>query len=105
MSWQQTNKLDHGERSSTLKKISDAKFPHKLSHVNLREVSPKPDIIDMRLETFSNDLFLKLYRYSYCRWKEKHLKRSLGTNKKGQRFFTSIRSRSNKLDELGELVL
>ena len=60
---------------STLKKISDAKFPHNLSHVNLREVSPKPDILDVRLEALPNDLFLRLYKYSYGRWKEKHLKR------------------------------
>ena len=60
---------------STLKKISDAKYPHKLSHVNLREVSPKPDLMDMRLEALCNYLFLRLYRYSYGRWREKHLKR------------------------------
>ena len=60
---------------STLKKISDAKFPHQLSHVNLRDVSPKPDLMDVRLEALCNDLFLKLYKYSYGRWREKHLKR------------------------------
>ncbi len=60
---------------STLKKISDAKFPHKLSHVNLREESLKVDLMDVRLEALSNDLFLKLYKYSYGRWKEKHSKR------------------------------
>ena len=60
---------------STLKKISDTKFPHKLSHVNLLEVSPKPDLMDVRLEALCNDLFLRLYKYSYGRWKEKHLKR------------------------------
>ena len=60
---------------SSLKKISDTKFPHKLSHVNLREVSPKPDLMDVRLEALCNDLFLRLYKYSYGRWKEKHLKR------------------------------
>ena len=60
---------------SILKKISDTKFPHNLSHVNLRKVSPKPDLMDMRLEALCNDLFLRLYKYSYGRWKEKHLKR------------------------------
>ncbi len=60
---------------STLKKISDTKFPHKLSNVDLREVSPKPDLTDVRLEALCNDLFLMLYKYSYGRWKEKHLKR------------------------------
>ncbi len=58
-----------------LKKTSDTKFPHKLSHVNLREVSPKPDLTDVRLEALCNDLFLKIYKYSYGRWKKKHLKR------------------------------
>ena len=60
---------------STLKKISDTKFPHILSHVNLREVSPKPNLTDVRLEALCNDLFLRLYKYSDGRWKEKHLKR------------------------------
>lgn len=60
---------------STLKKISDAKFPHKHLDVNLREESPKPDLMDVRIEALTKDLFLKLYKYSYGRWKEKHLKR------------------------------
>ena len=60
---------------STLKKISDTKFPHKLSDVNLREVSPKPDLTDVRLEALCTDLFLKIYKYSYGIWKKKHLKR------------------------------
>ena len=60
---------------STLKTIFDTKFPQKLSHVNLREVSPKPDLMDVRLDALCNDLLLRLYKYSYGRWKEKHLKR------------------------------
>ena len=59
---------------STLKKISDAKFSHGLSHINLREESPKLDLMDVRLEALFNDLFLKLYKYSYGRWKEKNFK-------------------------------
>ena len=52
---------------SILKKISDTKFPPKLSNVDLREVSPKPDLTDVRLEALCNDLFLMLYKYSYGR--------------------------------------
>ena len=43
---------------STLKILSDANFPNKLSHVNLREESPQPDLKDVRFQALYDDFFL-----------------------------------------------
>lgn len=49
------------------KKIFDIKYPQKLSDINLQEVSPKLDLMDMKFEAHSNNFYLRLYKYSYDR--------------------------------------
>lgn len=60
---------------STLKKIFDTKFSYKLSHVDLQKVSPKQDLIDVKLEAVCNAMFLSVYTYSYGKKGRKDVKK------------------------------
>lgn len=64
---------------STLKNMSDAKFcicsdPNP-SDADLQEELPDPDFFDENLESYYNNLFLQIYKYSYDKLQTKHQKR------------------------------